>query len=167
MANQRLTKIFAGVAVMATAFTFSVAKANEASTDAYGLQPQMDLTQQPSLEQLQYAEELPATLVLRLNERTNELEVFNSDGRLQKDPSTHQKVTKAKFKKMSTKSKMKGRGKGSNLTWSPFSWLLGFSLGNWNSPYYSYRGYSYPYSYYDSYSYGGYSYYYYGYPYGW
>lgn len=154
---------------MATAFAFSAANANEVNDQQLAMDSaSMDLTQEPSQDQIQYAQELPGTLVLRINERTNELEVFNSDGRLQKSPATHQKVTKAKFKKMSAKSKLKGRGKGSNLTWNPFSWLLGFSYGNWNSPYYSYRGYSYPYSYYDSYSYGGYSYYYYGYPYsGW
>lgn len=148
-------KILTGLAAFAASLTLSAAQANDS----------MNLTR-PSQDQVQYAQELPATLVVRINQRTNEMEVLNSYSRLQKDADTVEKVQQQKFKKMSAKDKMRGKGRGHNLD-SIFSWLLGFASYSYNSPYYSYRDYSYPYSYYDSYSYNGYSYYYYGYPYAW
>lgn len=150
-------KILSGFVVAFAALGLTtVAQANEQIGEEVNLA-------RPTRDQVRLAQELPQTLVIRVNDRTGEFEVLNSYARL--DRSAQGKVVKAKFKKMTAKSKMRGRGKAAHLAYSPLSWLLGFSFGNYSSPYYNYGGYNYPYSYYDSYSYNdGYTYNYYGNP---
>lgn len=160
-------KFFTGLVAAFGAAT--IAKA-DVQFDTSSVAEEVNLTR-PTREQVRLAKDLPQTLVIRVNDMTGEFEVLNSRARL--DRSAQSKVVKAKFKKATSKSKIRGRVKGGqHLAYSPLSWLLGFSFGGYSRPYYSYGNYNYPYSHYDSWSYGdGYTYNYYGNPfwgsYGW
>ncbi len=125
----------------------------------------LEMDQQPSREQIELSRDLPTTLIVRVNNQTQQVEVAHVYDRLDTDAQTRSSVTKKKMKKMSVKDKMRGKARrGGEPQFS--SWLFGFNLLNWLSPTYYYSGYSYPYSSYYSYPYNDYTYYYYSYPYG-
>jgi hypothetical protein len=110
-------------------------------------------------EQVQAAKDLPATLVIRVNEQTKAVEVLHSKEKLAADQTQAAALSKAAFKKMDVKSGMTGELDRDS---SKSSWYFCWPSYNWYYPAYYYYGYTYSYSSYYYYNYGGYGYYYYG-----
>lgn len=112
-------------------------------------------------EQIQLAQDLPATLVIRVNESTKEVEVLHSKDRLATDEATKNTVVNSgEFKKMDVKGQMTGSELDQDSSRS--SWYFCWPTYNYYYPTYYYYGYQYNYSNYYWYNWGGYSYYYYG-----
>lgn len=111
--------------------------------------------------QIKAAKDLPATLVIRVNEASKEVSVMHSQEKLAADQATFSKVVEAPFMKMDVKQGVNAAGELDQSS-SASSWYFCWPTYNWAYPTYYYYGYSYNYSSYYSYSYGGYAYYYYG-----
>lgn len=149
-----LTRLFA-ISALALALTVSAqSRANELDNEA-----------SVTNAQIAAAKDLPATLVIRTNEATKEVEVLHSNDRIPADASTVDAVSKAKFMKMDVKSS-KPVGELDRDS-SSSSWYFCWPNANVYAPSYYYYGYSYNYSQYYSYAYAGYSYSYYRWGYGW
>jgi hypothetical protein len=110
-------------------------------------------------EQVQAAKDLPATLVIRVNNDTKAVEVLHSKALLPAEQASVEAISKQTFTKMDVKSGMTGELDRDS---SKSSWYFCWPSFNWYYPSYSYYGYSYNYSSYYNYSYSNYSYYYYG-----
>ena len=115
-------------------------------------------------EQVQLAQALPASVVIRVNEATKAVEVLHSNAKFGTDQATQAAVASAQFTKMDVKGSMVGELDRDS---SRSSWYFCFPNYNYYYPTYYYYGYSYSYSSYWSYSYGGYHYSYYSWNYGW
>lgn len=117
-------------------------------------------------QQAQLATDLPATLVIRVNETTQDIEVLHSNNALPAGEAAKAVVDQhaSEFKKIDVKSGMTGELERDS---SRSSWYFCFPTYNWYSPSYYYYGYSYSYSQYYWYNWGGYNYYYYRWSYGW
>lgn len=113
-------------------------------------------------EQILLAQDLPATLVIRVKAGSENFEVFQSATPLNTDTATLASVHASPFTPM-TPDLLGELDRDSSQS----SWYLAFPLYNWSYPGYYYHGYYYGYSSYYQYSWGGYSYYYYGWSYRW
>jgi hypothetical protein len=109
-------------------------------------------------EQIQLAKDLPATLVMRVNDKTKEVSVLHMDAKLEATEASKALLANAQFKAVDVKSGVRGELDQDS---SSSSWYFCFNNYNWSYPTYYYYGYNYNYSSYYNYSYGGYSWYYY------
>lgn len=116
--------------------------------------------------QIQLSKDLPATVVVRVNAATDEIEVLHSEDELAADPSSLETLRDAEFVKIDKNAKIAGELDRDS---SSSSWYFWFNYSNWYYPTYSYYGYNYGYTPYYSYNWGGYNYYYcrWNYRYGW
>ena len=113
-------------------------------------------------EQVALSKDLPATLVVRTNQATGEVQVMHSAVKLDASAASQAALNEAAFVKVDS---AQGSGEldrdSSRSSWY-FCWNNAYSY-----PQYTYYGYSYNYSYnYYSYAYSGWNYTYYGWNYG-
>ncbi len=111
----------------------------------------------------QLGKDLPATLVVRVNNKTKAVEVLHTNQKLSKSATSKAQMAKAEFVAMGLQDKMHASELDRDSSSS--SWYFCFPNYNWYQPSYYYSGYQYSYSNYWSYNYGGYSYNYYSNPY--
>lgn len=113
-----------------------------------------------SAEQNAHAAELPATLVVRVNNVDQSVAVLQSNQALATDNATAEAVRTSNFTPMSVNG---GQPSGElDRDSSTNSWYFYFYNYNWYRPTYYYYGYNYYYQPYYWYNYGNYSYYWYG-----
>lgn len=129
---------------------------------AFGLNAranELDNEKTVSTEQIQAAQALPKTVVVRIKAGTNQAEVLHINDALAKDEATKMMVSTSSFTKLDASGKMAGElDKDSSSS----SWY--FCCPNYYYPTYYYWGYQYTYVSYYSYYYAGYYYNYYGWP---
>lgn len=111
-------------------------------------------------QQAELAADLPATLVVRVNANSNEVEVLHSKDKIAGDETSKATVLarENEFVKMDVKGQMTGELDRDS---SRSSWYFCFPTYNWFYPTYFYYNYTYAYTPYYYYSIGAYSYYYY------
>ena len=114
-------------------------------------------------EQVALAKDLPATLVIRKNEATGEVQVMHSAAKLEASPATLAEVANGNFVKADAAQAATGELDQDS---SRSSWYYCWNYG-YNYPQYNYYGYSYNYNYYYGYNYSGWNYSYYRWNYGW
>lgn len=113
-----------------------------------------------STEQIQLGHDLPMTVVVRIKEGTNQVEVLHSKVALKADETSKFLVSTSTFVKLDNKGRMVGELDRDS---SSSSWFFCYPYNYY--PYYNYCGYNYLYAPYYGYAYGGYRYSYYGWPY--
>lgn len=145
----RLLSIFTAAALV---FGFNAVQAQE-----------LDNESQVTNAQIEGSRDLPATLVIRANDATNQVEILHTSERLAADPVSAQALNPTDFVKVDVDTKMKGELDQSS---SASSWYFWFN-GAYTYPTYYYYGYSYNYASYYSYRYAGYTYWYCRWAYGW
>jgi hypothetical protein len=122
-------------------------------------QSELDNEKSVTNEQVQLSQDLPATLVVRVNEATNEVAVMHSAQAIEANPAVAAELAqKADFKAMKLDGSMVGELDRDS---SKSSWYFCFPRYNYSYPTYSYFGYNYNYSNYYNYNHGGYRYSYY------
>ncbi len=129
----------------------------------------MDLDR-PSRQQIALARDLPATLVVRVDTRTNEVAVHHSKKKLRAMSLAPEAWQDDAFTPISSEGAGeqnldRRRRRGGGIVRA--AWDFAFSIFDFFRPRYYYYGYTYPYSYYYDYPSGYYRYYYYRYPYYW
>jgi len=113
-------------------------------------------------QQVQLAKDLPATLVMRVDQKTGAIQAFHSSLKLPASAEAIQKVSAQTFAPVDLKGQVAGRAVGElDRASSSSSWYFCFPNYNWYTPSYYYGGYNYGYSPYYNYGYGGYNYYFY------
>ena len=105
-------------------------------------------------EQALRAKDLPATVIVRVNEKTGEAAVLETSERLSQDVAGASLVAQKEFKTIAAN----GLVKELDQLKSTSSWYAWFNLGYYYAPTYYYYNYSYNYRPYYSYTYYGYSY---------
>lgn len=113
--------------------------------------------------QIEASRDLPATLVIRANDVTNQVEVLHANERLAADPVSLQSLNPADFKKVDLTTTMQSELDQAS---SASSWYFWFN-GAYTYPTYYYYGYAYNYASYYTYRYAGYTYWYCRWAYGW
>ena len=114
-------------------------------------------------EKVALSRDLPATLVVRVNDQTKAVEVLNTQAKLAPEAASAGVVAAQAFSPAQVGAPMAGE---LDRTSSTSSWY--YCYNGWSQPaYYYYYGYSYSYTPYYWYNYGGYSYSYYRWSYGW
>lgn len=125
---------------------------------------ELDNESQVTNQQIQASRDLPATMVVRVNEATRAVEVLHTADRVAPDAATASVIAGQPF----VAAPQAGATVAGELdrNSSASSWY--YCYNGWYQPsYYYYYGYSYSYVPYYSYYYGGYSYAYYRWSYGW
>ncbi len=137
--------------LFATSLVGGLAQANELDSEA-----------KVTNEQVALSKDLPATLVVRTNQATGEVEVMHSAMKLEASAATQAAVGQAAFVKADASQVASGEldNDSSRSSWY-FCWNNRYSY-----PQYNYYGYSYSYNHYYSYNYSGYNYSYYRWNYG-
>lgn len=108
--------------------------------------------------QVELAQDLPQTLVVRVSEDESETAVLHMDEALPADASIQETIAKLEFTRITP-----GAASAHELDQdgSRSSWYFYFNYWNYRWPTYSYYGYHYSYQNYYWYRWGGYSYYFY------
>lgn len=124
---------------------------------------ELDNEAQVTNEQIALSKDIPATLVVRTNEATGEVQILHSNAKLAGDASSTAAVAGAQFAKVDASAISNGElDKDSSSS----SWYFCFNR-SYSYPAYYYGGYNYSYNYYNSYNWGGWNYSYYRWNYGW
>lgn len=120
-------------------------------------------------EKRAFARNLPATLVIRVNEKTNKAEVYHSDKKLAAKEATVKQLRNKKFTAIQSAATDLNEldGDASEGNWYFYYSRYRYRRGFIYYPYYYYGGYNYYYNNYYSYYWGGYNYYYYRWRYYW
>ncbi len=114
-------------------------------------------------EQISFSKDLPATLVIRTNTATGEVQVMHSAAKLEAAAVSPAAIASAEFVKADSAQAAKGELDHDS---SRSSWYYCYNY-SWNYPQYYYYGYTYNYNYYYGYDYSGWNYSYYRWNYGW
>lgn len=109
-------------------------------------------------EQIQLSENLPNTVVIRVRQATQEVEVLHSTEDLDASEALHDVIAQREFKKIDVNDTVPNELDQDS---SRSSWYFYFYNTSWYYPTYYYYGYNYAYTPYYSYVYGGYAYSYY------
>jgi hypothetical protein len=140
-----------------------VAFAAVASFNGVAQAQELDNEAQVTNEQIALSKEIPATLVVRTNAATGEVQVLHSNEKLAADAGSQAVVAKAQFAKVDASSIATGELDRDS---SSSSWYFCFNR-SYSYPAYYYSGYSYNYAWYGGYNWGGWNYSYYRWNYGW
>lgn len=128
---------------------------------------ELDNEAQVTNEQISMSKEIPATLVVRTNPATGEVQVLHSQEKLAADQTSQTAVASAaasgQFAKVDASAIANGELDRDS---SSSSWYFCFNR-NWSYPVYYYNNYTYNYGWYGGYSYSGWNYSYYRWNYGW
>ncbi len=118
-------------------------------------------------QQVQLAKDLPATLVMRVDQKTGAIQALHSMTKLPADAQSVQGIAAQTFSPVDVKTQVAGRPAGElDQSSSTSSWYFCFSNYNWFAPSYYYGGYNYGYTPYFNYGFGGYNYSFYSWNYG-
>ncbi|RYZ71000.1 MAG: hypothetical protein EOP05_12535 [Proteobacteria bacterium] len=124
---------------------------------------ELDNEAQVTNEQIALSKDIPATLVVRTNPATGEVQVLHSNAKLAGDAASTAAVADANFAKVDASAISNGElDKDSSSS----SWYFCFNR-SYSYPAYYYGGYNYAYNYYSGYNWGGWNYSYYRWNYGW
>jgi hypothetical protein len=136
------------LSVLLLAFTATTASAGE-----------LDNEKAITADQIAHATQLPATVVVRVNDATKEVAVLHAKTKLATDDQALTSViASGEFQKINVNATTRGELDRESST---SSWYFWFNYANWYYPTYYYWGYSYPYTNYYWYNTNGYSYYWY------
>ena len=124
---------------------------------------ELDNEAQVTNEQISMSKDIPATLVVRTNQATGEVQILHSNDKLAADQSSQAVVAKAQFAKVDQSAIANGELDHDS---SSSSWYFCFNR-SWSYPVYYYQNYTYNYGWYGGYNWGGWNYSYYRWNYGW
>ena len=142
------SSIFAAAVAITATFTAISAHAGE-----------LDNEKSVTNQQIQMAKDLPATLVMRVDQKTGAVQALHSIAKLPADAAAIQAIAGQTFAPVDLKAQVAGRPVGElDQSSSSSSWYFCFPQYNWFAPSYYYGGFNYGYTPYFNYGFGGYNY---------